>query len=340
MRIAVDAMGGDHAPGQVVQGALQAARDNPAEEVVLVGDRDRVGTEAEASGGLPTNARLVHASEVVGMDESPVEALRRKRDSSIGRAVGLLKAGEVEAVVSAGNTGAVVAASTLSLRLLPGVRKPGIAATFPTLAGHCTVMDVGANIKPRPQHLVQYAVMASAYHRHVLGHDRSRVGLLNIGEEGGKGNELVREAHRLLETAPVDYAGNQEGQDLFRGECDVFVCEGFVGNLILKVAEGLGVTLLEFLRREVQFLFRRDLDHLQLDELSARLQRRVDYAEYGGAPLLGIDGLVVICHGRSDARAMANALAAAWRFASLEVNRHIVEGLSRLDLGAAEGGVS
>ncbi|HID24596.1 MAG TPA: phosphate acyltransferase PlsX [Planctomycetaceae bacterium] len=275
----------------------------------------------------PSNLKLVHATQVVSMDEAPVSAVKHKIDSSIVKSVSMVAAGEADAVVSAGNTGAFVAAAQMLLRRLKGVKRPGIAATFPSLSGVCTVIDVGANIKCKPEHLYQYGVMASLFTREVVGRKEPRVGLLNIGEEDAKGNELVKQTRELLADSALNFVGNVEGRDIFRGECDVIVCEGFVGNVVLKVSEALAESLMDMLRagtkKDVWCSLGLALCKPVLDDI----QNRIDYSEYGGAPLLGVDGICIICHGRSDARAIANAVREAARFSQHQVNQQIVEEL-------------
>jgi len=329
MRIALDAMGGDSAPASTVRGAVMAAKKFPEVEIVLVGERDRIEAELEQHSGYDGHISVVHAPEVVGMNELPVEGLRSKPNSSIRRGVALVAEGEADAIVSAGNTGAAVVAATLALRLIEGVRRPGIAVTFrtPNEKGLCTVIDVGANIKCRPIHLLQYSTMATVYNRLVHKVREPVVGLLNIGEENEKGNELVKETHALLTRSTVNFLGNVEGRDIYDGGCDVVVCEGFVGNVILKVTEGLSQTLLMLFKREAN---KRLLTRLGIRFCRGaidRLRQENDFAEYGGAPLLGVDGILIVCHGRSDAKAIKNAIGAAVMFGKYQVNDRIKESI-------------
>ncbi|OGX41047.1 MAG: phosphate acyltransferase [Omnitrophica WOR_2 bacterium RIFCSPHIGHO2_02_FULL_68_15] len=318
MRIAVDGMGGDHAPGVVVDGAVLAARELPV-EVVVVGDESRLREELARHHAVPATLMLHHASEVIGMDEPPALSVRKKRDSSLNVMVELAKTRGVDAILSAGNTGAMVCASTLGLRLLEGIERPGIAIVLPTLTGNTLLIDVGATIDPKPEHLVQFAVMGSVYARAVLGKPSPRVGLLNVGEEESKGTEFVKEAFRLLEHTPLHFVGNAEGRDLFTGRCDVIVCDGFVGNITLKVTESMAKVVAQLLKRELR---RNALTQmgafLSLSAFKA-LRRKMDYAEYGGAPLLGVDGTAIICHGASSARAIKNGI----RVAASSVTEHV-----------------
>ena len=329
MKIAVDAMGGDRAPGVVVDGAVMAARDLPV-EIVLVGDEPRLRRELERHWGVPPTLTIRHASEAIGMDEPPAISVRKKRDSSINVMVELAKQGQAEAMVSAGNTGAVVCASTLGLRLLEGIERPGIAIVLPNLTGHSLLIDVGACIDPKPEHLVQFAVMGVVYSKAVLGKANPTVGLLNIGEEETKGTEYVKEAFRLLEQTPLNFIGNVEGRDIYTGTCDVIVCDGFVGNVTLKVTESLAKVIAQILKRELR---RNPLTQFgAFLSLSAfkNLRKKMDYAEYGGAPLLGVDGTCIICHGASSARAIRNAIRVAANSISEHVNAGIVTSMKEL----------
>ncbi|HUT36088.1 MAG TPA: phosphate acyltransferase PlsX [Planctomycetota bacterium] len=328
MRIALDAMGADSAPDAEVEGAIRAAPGLKGHEVVLVGDEARIAQAAARLGGIPSGIVVRHASQVVTMDDPPVEAMRRKPDSSIARCIEMMATGEADAVVSAGNTGAVVAFATFKLGLLEGVRRPGIAVAMPTRRAERTlVIDCGANVNCTPEHLLQYGIMASAYARHVFGASHPRVGLLNIGEESIKGNRLVKHAQKLLETSALNFIGNVEGRDVFSGEADVVVCEGFVGNVLLKVSEGMAETILSMMKEAIQRTLRRRIGALLCKYAMLELKAKVDYAEFGGAPLLGVNGTVTICHGGSDHRAIAAAVRIAAEAAAHKVNQHIVAGL-------------
>ncbi|TET36384.1 MAG: phosphate acyltransferase PlsX [Planctomycetota bacterium] len=329
MRVAIDAMGGDRAPTATVEGAVLATGENIASRLVLVGDKEALEAELKKHSDS-SGIEIVHASQTVEMHESPAESLRKKRDSSIVRAVKLLKEGEVDAVISAGNTGAFVAAATLYARTLEGVHRPGIAAPLPNPSGgRSLLIDVGANIYCKPLHLVHYGIMAASYARHVFGISEPKVGLLNIGEETEKGNVLVKETNALFAKTNLNFVGNVEGQDVYRGVADVFVAEGFVGNTILKVSEGLGEMLLSFLKH--WFTDAGAMEDKAVRGALGALFSMVDYAEYGGAPLLGISGLCIICHGRSDAKAILNAVRVATRYTSEGVHDEIATLISSFD---------
>jgi len=332
LRIALDVMGGDHAPAAVLRGALRACE--PAGEggqrepldpdrLLLVGDEARIRAGLAEAGGDP-GFRVLHASQAIGMEEKPAQALRAKPDSSIARGIGAVKAAQAGAFVSMGNTGAVVGAATLGLGTLPGVRRPGIAVTMDLTGRPVTILDMGANIAPKPQHLLQYAIMGAAYQRDCLGVERPRVGLLNIGEEPGKGTELLQEAHALLAGGPLAFVGNVEGGGLFHQACDVLVTDGFTGNVVLKLMEGMAGFMFELLLGSLAGGAGSERRAALAREDVARIQRKIDYSQYGGALLLGVAGIVVIGHGRSDACAVANALHQAAGALDADVNDDIV----------------
>ena len=336
-RIALDAMGGDRAPSVVVDGAVQAARTLKV-EVVLVGQQDRLQRELERFKPLPPNLRVHHASEVIKMAESPAVSVRKKPDSSICRMVDLAKQGEVDAIVSAGNTGAVVCAASLGLGLLEGIERPGIAVVIPSLRGPVLVIDVGANIDPKPVHLLQYGVMGSVYMSHVMGVENPAVGLLNVGEEESKGTDFLKAAFKLLEDSSVNFKGNVEGRDIYSGRTNVVVTDGFVGNVALKVSEGIAFTLAELLKRELKRTLWNKFGALLLLPAFKRLKKQMDYNQYGGAPLLGVNGACFICHGSSGAGAIRNAVAAAAMFVTHGVNQAILSSSRELKKTAvAEG---
>ena len=328
MRIALDAMGGDEAPGVNVEGALSALTVDPELSIDLVGDPELLEPQLADADTDRQRLRIVEAVDAIGMDEKPTDALRQKPDSSIAVAWRLMAAGEVDAVVSAGNTGAVVAAGLRTRLFLPGVRRPGIAVTLPTMRGKSVVLDVGANPSARPEHLAQYAIMGAVYAREIHGIESPTVGLINIGSEDSKGNDLYRQAHALLQKSSLadHYVGNIEGRGVYQGDADVLVCEGFVGNVVLKVSEGMAEFLIEALGREV--LGRLDAGRDQALQLLSEVSRQYQHREQGGAPLLGIDGACVICHGSSDALAVANALRVAGTLEARQVNRQIVAQLA------------
>ena len=328
MRIAVDAMGGDHAPRAIVEGAVQAARDFGL-GVDLVGDEARV---KEALTGLSTegvDVALVHAEQVVAMDESPAQVVRRKRKSSIWIANQRVAEGACQAVISAGNTGACMATSLFVIGPLPGIERPAIATLLPTLTGTSIMLDAGANVDCKATHLVQFALMGHEYAKYVSGRPAPRVGLLSVGEEESKGSSLTREVHAHLKAAAaINFIGNVEGRDIFTGEADVIVCDGFIGNVALKTSEGLAEALMLMLKREIERARFGKLGYLFLKPAFDRFKKKVSYAEYGGAPLLGLNGISIICHGRSDPWAIRNALGVAKRMHDERVSTHIVEDIA------------
>jgi phosphate acyltransferase len=332
--IAIDAMGGDRAPREIVRGAILAARQSPAIPLILAGDEARVREELEAGGWDGSNIEVVPSRCVIEMGDSPVEALRKKRGSSIEIATRLVKEGRAFAVVGAGNTGAAVAASTLLLGVLPNVKKAGIAVSFSTGDTRVVVIDVGANVYSKPEHLIQYGVMASLYAREILGVESPRVGLLNIGEEDEKGNALAKTTHTLFQKTKLNFIGNVEGVEVFRGVCEVVVCDGFVGNILLKTAEGMAERLLGLFHHAVKRAIEShpagpDLPP-SLREVVGEMERKLDYAEYGGAPLLGVNGVTIIAHGRSDQRAILNAIRVAQRMGEIDLNARFSEELFAL----------
>lgn len=327
MRVAIDAMGGDSAPGEVVKGAVAAAQQNPKLNVLLVGRRDKI--EPELTGSVPENLSVEHAETVIETGESAIEALRRKPDSSIARCVGLIREGKAEAMVSAGSTSAVVASATIGLNLLEGVKRAGIAVPMPTQKGFSAMIDVGANINSRWIHLVQYAVMGSLW---VRLRDASRpkptVGLLNVGAEHSKGSETIRDAYEALERSSLNFIGNIEGHDVYTGKADVIVCDGFVGNITLKSGEGLAAKILKKMSEAVGSI-------PEAREAIDLIARGTGFATEGGAPLMGVRGIVIICHGRSGCEAIKNAALTAARFVENRLNDHIIEELARLALEGA-----
>jgi len=323
--IAVDAMGGDEAPAAIVAGAIEAAAPG-AIDIVLVGSSTELHAELARhprASSLPVH--ILHASDVVAMEESPLAALRRKPSASIKLAAELVASGRAHALFSAGHTGATFLAAHAAFGVLPGVERPALAVTVPTRTGAAILLDAGANLECRPAHLVQFGLMGAAYARVSLGLREPKVGLLSIGEEAGKGNDLIREAHAGLAAAPLSFVGNIGAQELFSGRADVVVCDGFTGNVALKVGEGLVDAIDTMLQEE----FSRHLSARLAGWLSGpafrRFRRRVDYAEYGGAPLLGIGNLVIVAHGRSSAHAICSGI----RFAARLAQEHVIERLER-----------
>jgi len=310
-------MGGDHAPDTMVDGAVAAARHLDAAEILLVGATDRIEAALLRHGSSGRDGiRIVEAPEVVEMTDAPAAALRRKPRASVRVAAECVSRGEAVGLVSAGHTGASVMAAYSAFGTLAGVDRPALAATIPTRSAPAVLLDAGANVECRPQHLLQFAVMGGLFARVALGVARPRIGLLSIGEEANKGNELVREAHRLLKQAPVNFIGNVEGREIYSGVADVIVCDGFTGNIVLKTSEGLVETVESLLGDELQGTFSSQVGYLLSRRAFRRFRRRVDYSEYGGALLLGVAGLAVACHGRSSAKAVRNAIAMAYRFAA------------------------
>jgi glycerol-3-phosphate acyltransferase PlsX len=310
LRIALDAMGGDQAPTEPVAGAVMAARELGI-PVTLVGPRVVVSAELArySHDSLPVD--VVDAPDQIDMADHPVQAVRRRPGASMNVGIRLVKEGRAGAFVTAGNTGAAVVAGLFGLGRLPGVDRPALATIFPTAKGHCLILDIGANADCRPHHLLQFALMGDRYARTVLGISSPRVGLLSNGEEESKGSLLVQEAHQLLKGADLNFVGNVEGKDVPRGLTDVVVCDGFVGNVLIKLAEGIGEFTFSLLRDEIGASPIGLLGALLLRPALRRIKRRVDYQEYGGAPVLGLDGIVIVAHGRSRARAVRNAISVA-----------------------------
>ncbi|MFC1621167.1 phosphate acyltransferase PlsX [Candidatus Omnitrophota bacterium] len=327
IKIALDVMGSDNAPAVDIEGAVLAAREY-GHEIILVGQKDRIEKELKNHKPLPKNISIEHASEVIGMHEQPVLSVRRKKDSSIVTLANLAKEKKVDAIVSAGNTGAMVCAATLKCRLLPGIERAGIGIVMPTLKDTALMIDVGANIDAKPKHLLQYAIMGSAYSECILNKKSPKVGLLNIGEEESKGTGFLKEAYGLLELSGLNFIGNIEGRDLFMGECDVIVCDGLVGNVALKVSESTAHALTEMLKQYLNSSFITRLSAILGRNAFRLYKKKMDSAEYGGAPLLGINGISIICHGSSSAKAIKNAIRVAGEEFNKNVNQHIVEKIS------------
>ncbi len=318
MRIAVDAMGGDHAPARIVDGAVAAARQGIA--VDLVGRTDLIRAELARHDDVEAlDVRVIEAPDVIEMVESPAQALRRKPKSSIRVASELVAKGEAAALISAGHTGAAVVAAHSVFGMLRGVDRPALAPSVPTRDGSAVLIDAGATVECKPAYLLQFGVMGSVYARTWLGIARPRVGLLSIGEEETKGNDLTRDAHQLLKASPLRFVGNVEARDIFSGQADVIVCDGFTGNVALKLSEGLVEMVENLLGDELQSTFSSQVGYLLSRRAFRRFRRRVDYSEYGGAPLMGVAGLCIVCHGRSSAKAIRNAVAMASRFATSNV---------------------
>jgi len=325
MRIGIDAMGGDNAPDVEVQGAIAACEFlGDDDRIVLVGDKAAIEPHLARAGEAADKMEIHHASERIGMDETPVEALRAKPDNSIGVMSQLHRRGEIDACISAGNTGACVAAAQMYLRRLPGVHRPGIAIVTPTYYGPVAICDVGANVNCRPQHLYQYGVMASVYVSAICGVENPRIALLSIGEEDAKGNELVKRTQQLFRGDPhLRFVGNAEGRDLFRGSCEVLVCDGFVGNVVLKLMEGMAEGVLRAMMEEMLTSVPEEAQKIK--HAAGGIMSKYDFNEYGGAPMLGVGGIWIICHGASDHRGIKNAVRVAAGFAKCRVNEQITE---------------
>ena len=327
IKIAVDAMGGDYAPASVVSGAVQAAKNGVS--VILVGDRERVEEELKRHDTKGLSIPIVHASEVVGMAEPPAQAIRKKKDSSIRVCFELVKEGRADAVVSAGNSGSALAAGIMVLKRLKGVSRPAIAVCVPTMMEPAVVLDVGGNVDCKPLHLLQFAIMGSIYAKYMLGKEKPRVGLLSNGEEEEKGNELTKQTHELLKKTSLNYVGYIEGKDIYRGGIDVVVTDGFVGNVVLKLSEGLVEAVVKMLKKEIKARFLAKLGYILAKPAFDNLKKKIDYAEYGGAPLLGIDGVCIISHGASSSKAIKNAILRAKEYVESGVNSYLTEELSK-----------
>ena len=328
MRIAIDAMGGDNAPDEIIAGVLESiellAEDD---ELILVGPEKDIEALLPSKPSRRGMISIVHAPDIIAMDDVPIESLRRKPKSSIAMIAKLAKRDQADAVISAGNTGACVAAFQMRMRNLPGVNRPGIAVVFPTPGGLVTICDVGANIACKPIHLYQYGVMASVYSKHLLGIENPRVGLMSIGSEDAKGNELVKKTRGLMKSdSNMNFVGNIEGRDIFRGACEVVIAEGFVGNVILKLTEGLVDGLFKAIKDEL--MEEKIRLAMKFKPVMKRIYKKYDYNEYGGALLLGVNGTAVICHGSSQARTIKNAILASKKFYTEKINDRIIEYLS------------
>jgi glycerol-3-phosphate acyltransferase PlsX len=328
MRIAIDAMGGDRAPQEIIAGALESIELLAEEdELILVGPEDKIDALLPSPQSRKGMISIVHAPDVISMGEKPVESLRKKPKSSISVLAKLAKRRQADAIISAGNTGACVAAFQMRIRNLPGVNRPGIAVVFPTPEGPVTICDVGANIACKPIHLYQYSVMASLYSKHLLRIENPRVGIMSIGEEEAKGNEIVKKARELIKSdKKINFIGNIEGRDIFQGTCDVVISEGFVGNVILKLTEGLVDGLFKAIKHEL--MEEKIWLAMKFKPVMKNIYQKYDYHEYGGALLLGINGTAIICHGTSHGRTIKNAIMASKRFYTEKINDKIVDYLS------------
>lgn len=330
MRIALDAMGGDFGPPSLVAGAVMALREYPyINKLYLVGDSAKIEAELNKHGCSDARIDIVHATQVVDMSDRAWSAVRRKKDSSVSRAVDLVKYGQADAIVSAGHTGAAVAACMIKLRTLPGIDRPGIAAVLPTEKNVFVLIDAGANVDARPEHLLQYAFMGSVYSRHVLGYKSPTVGLVSLGEEDVKGTEKTKEVFHMLKRSSLNFAGNIEGRHLFEDPVEVVVCDGFVGNVILKTCESIAVAIFQWLKHELTRTPLRKAGAFLAKDAFRTIKDKTNYEYYGGSPLLGVNGICIIAHGASTPLAIKNALRVAAESIEQQVNPHIVEEIRR-----------
>lgn len=337
MRIALDAMGGDFAPAVTVEGAVETLKENDDTEITLVGDEPSLKRELSGKKYPPNRLLIKHASQVVEMNEPALAAIRKKKDSSIRKAVELVKSQEADAVVSAGHSGVTMAMALLMLGASKGVDRPAIATLMPTLKGPFVLLDAGANVDCTPENLLQFALMGDAYCKAMFGNQKPRIALLSIGEEDTKGNLLTKEAFKLLkESGILRFTGNIEGKDIFSGNADVVVCDGFIGNIVLKTSEGLADVIMKMLKREIADVTTGRIGYLLMKPALRNFKRKTDYAEYGGAPLLGINGTCIISHGRSSAKAIRNAIKVAGEFSKKKVYEAITEEINVSDMKVKE----
>ena len=330
MKIALDAMGGDFGPPNIIGGAVMALKEYPhIAKLYLVGDTPRIEKELKQHRCSDRRIEIVHATQVVEMSDAAVDSVRRKKDSSVSRAVDLVKKGDATAIVTAGHTGAAVAATTIKLRTLPGVDRPGIAAVIPSETNVFVLIDAGANSDPRAEHMLQYAIMGSVYSRHVLGYKSPEIGLMSIGDEDAKGSDLTREVFKMLKQSRLNFRGNIEGHDLFADPVEVVVCDGFVGNVILKTCESIADAIFKWLRHELMKNKTRMAGAYLARNAFRTIKKKVNYEEYGGMPLLGVNGICIIAHGASTPLAIKNALRVAAESIEQQVNPHIVEEIRR-----------
>jgi len=328
--IAVDAMGSDNSPASEIEGVVAAVKAWNV-KVILVGKESVLRPLLHAFDGESLPVEIRNAEEVVTMDESPLAALRKKKDSSIRVAAELVRNGEAAGLVSAGNTGAVMATSKMIFGMVPGVDRPALATVLPSLTGYSVMLDVGANVACKPQHLVQFAVMGHLFSKKIVGISTPRIGLMSVGEEESKGNDLVKEVHQTLKKVNLNFIGNVEGRDIYNGRADVIVCDGFTGNVALKTSEGLIEAMLKLMREELTRNVRARLGAALSRQAFGRLKKRLDYSEYGGAPLLGLRGASIICHGRSSGNAIKNAVRVAKDFAEHQVDAMLATELNQIE---------
>ena len=323
MKVALDAMGGDYAPAVNIEGAIETIADSEDIDIILVGDESMLAKKLEGKRYPSDRISIMHASQVVTMDESPTAAIRKKKDSSIRRGIDLVKSGEADAFVSAGHSGVVMATALMVLGTSDVVDRPAIAAIMPTLKEPFVLIDAGANLHCKPTNLLQFALMGSTYCKSILGRTDPKVALVSTGEEDTKGNELTKETFKLLKEADINFIGNVDGKDIFTGDIDVIVCDGFTGNVILKTSEGLADAIIKMLKREIASMTAGRIGYLLLKPALRNFKKKTDYDEYGGAPLLGINGTCIISHGRSTSKAIKNAVRVASDFAQKKVYKTI-----------------
>ncbi len=328
MRVALDGMGGDHAPANPVEGAVLALREYPhISRLLLTGDEKILSAELARHGCNDSRLEIVHTTQVIDMADHAVEAVRRKKDSSLTRAVDLVKNGQADAVVSAGHTGAMVAATTIKLRTLEGVERPGIASYLPTEQNVCVLIDAGANVDARPVHMLQYAIMGTVLSRHVLKFENPAVGLMSIGGEDAKGSEFTKEIFRLLKASKLNFRGNVEGHDLFTNPVEVVLCDGFTGNVTLKTCEATASAVFKWLKHELYRNPVRKFGALLAKDAFKAIRDKTNYENYGGSPLLGVNGIAIIAHGSSTPLAIKNAVRVALESIELQINPRIVEAI-------------
>lgn len=330
MKIALDAMGHDQGPAPLLAGAALALREFPdISRLYLTGDTPRLEAELKKIGCNDSRIEIIHATQVVEMGDSAVDAVRRKKDSSVSRAVELVKAGTADAIVSAGHTGAAVAASTIKLRTLPGIERPGIAATMPTETNLFLLIDAGANTDPTPRQMLDNAIMGAVYSKHVLGYENPSVGLMSIGTEDEKGNDFTRETFELLKASNLNFRGNVEGHDLFENPVEVVVADGFTGNIVLKTSEAIAHAIFRWMKHEIKSGLVTSLGGLLAKPALKRIHKKTNSDEYGGSPLLGVNGVCIIAHGGSSPIAVKNAIRMAVESIRHHVNPHIIEAVQR-----------
>lgn len=328
MRIALDAMGGDHAPQNIIEGAVMALVENPKiTKLFLVGDEPQITQCLKTHNCNDHRVEIIHTTQVVEMSDQAVEAIRRKKDSSVSRAVDLVKKGDADAIVSAGHTGAAVAATTIKLRTLEGVERPGIASYLPTEHNVCVLIDAGANVEARPEHMLQYAIMGTVLSKHVLGFPNPAVGLMSIGGEDAKGSDFTKEIFKLLKATKLNFRGNVEGHDLFERPVEVVLCDGFTGNVVLKTCEATATAVFHWLKRELAKSTKRKIGAYLAKEAFRPIRNKTNYEMYGGSPLLGVNGICIIAHGASSPLAIKNAVRVATEFIEQKINPRIVEAI-------------